>query len=111
MNFTDNTTGKQYSINGNTVTQARNGVVLAVATMDDVQGWMDMMGFAVATPKMSSYVVQGIKSRNKVSKNYWSIIRVESVEQAVKIAKKGTQGLIDVKVMTVAEWDAIKKQS
>jgi hypothetical protein len=109
MIFTDNTTNKTYTINGNTVTQSRNGVTLSAATMDDVAGWMDMMGFKA--PKMSSYVVQGIKSRNKVAKNYWSIIRAESAEQAVKIAKKGTQGLIDVKVWTIAEWDAIKKQS
>lgn len=45
MIFTDNNTGKQYSISGNTVTQSRNGVVLLVAVMDDVAGWMDMIGF------------------------------------------------------------------
>lgn len=107
MIFTDTITNKTYTINGNTVAQARNGVVLAMATMDDVAGWMDMMGFKA--PKVASYVVTGIKSRNKHAKNYWSIIRAESAEQAECVAKRGTQGLIDVKVVTVAEWDASKK--
>jgi hypothetical protein len=106
MIFTDNITGKQYSIDGNTVTQARNGVVLAVTTMEDVAGWMDMMGFKVA--KEQSFVVTGIKSLNKHAKGYFSTIRAASAEEAVKIAKKGTKGLIDVQCMTGAEWDARK---
>lgn len=53
MIFTDNTTNKTYRIDGNTVTQQRNGVTLAVVEMEDVAGWLKMMGFAptVATRK------------------------------------------------------------
>lgn len=43
--FTDNTTGKTYSIEGNWVTQAGKGGVVQVAVMEDIKGWMDMMGF------------------------------------------------------------------
>jgi hypothetical protein len=107
MIFTDNATNKTYTINGNTVTQARNGVVLAVVEMADVAGWMDMMGFKVA--KEQSFIVTGIKSRNKHAKNYFSIIRAVSKEEAVKVAKRGTAGLVDVKAMTHAEYDAVKK--
>jgi hypothetical protein len=45
MTFTDNTTGKMYSINGQFVTQIGRSGVVTVYTIEDVQGWMDMMGF------------------------------------------------------------------
>jgi hypothetical protein len=106
MIFTDNTTGKQYSINGNTVTQARNGSVLSVTVMEDVAGWMGMMGFKAH--KEQSFVVTGIKTRNKHAKSYFSIIRAMSKDEAMKIAKRGTQGLVDVKAMTHAEYDLVK---
>jgi hypothetical protein len=105
MIFTDNTTNKTYTISGNTVTQARNGSVLSVAVMEDVAGWLQMMGFKVA--KEQSFVVTGIKSRNKHAKNYFSIIRAMSKDEAIKIAKRGTQGLVDVKAITHAEYDLV----
>jgi len=58
MIFTDNNTNKTYTINGNTVTQARNGVTLAVVEMEDVAGWLDMMGFKAPTTKAKARLVK-----------------------------------------------------
>lgn len=106
MIFTDNITNKTYAINGNTVTQQRNGAVLSVATMEDVAGWMDMMGFKAH--KEQSFVVTGIKSRNKHAKSYFSIIRAVSKEEAVKVAKRGNAGLVNVNAMTHDEYNLVK---
>lgn len=48
MIYTDNNTGKQYSINGLTITQTRDGVKLgetAMPTAGALLHWLEMMGF------------------------------------------------------------------
>lgn len=57
---------------------------------------------------MQGFIVTATKSRNKVHRDYWSTIRAESKDEAIKIAKRDTRGLVDIACYTHAEWDAMK---
>ena len=54
---------------------------------------------------MQGFIVTATKSRNKIHRDYWSTIRAESKDEAIRIAKRGTRGLVDIVCYTHAEWD------
>jgi hypothetical protein len=91
MEFTDNNTGKIYHIEGNWVTQLNKNGVVQVAVLEDVQGWMDMMGFKVE--KKAAVKARLVKNKSfEYGKQSYSVEAMKEATVDALVAALSKQG-------------------